>query len=168
MASTIKSQPMTSSPLVTWKGSILPEWVDYNGHLRDAFYLLIFSFAGDKLMDLIGLDDAGRKQHGHSLFTLESHINYLQEVGQADEVEATAQILGFDSKRLHVFLALHRQNDPAMRACSEQMWINVDTTKRRSVAFAAEVDAQISYFAKAHELFPEPRYAGRVIQLPVR
>jgi len=31
--------------LTTYTTKILPDWVDYNGHLRDAFYLLIFSYA---------------------------------------------------------------------------------------------------------------------------
>ena len=29
--------------LTTYSTPIFEEWVDYNGHLRDAFYLLIFS-----------------------------------------------------------------------------------------------------------------------------
>ena len=36
--------------LTTWRGSVLQEWVDYNGHLRDAFYMLLFSFGSDRLM----------------------------------------------------------------------------------------------------------------------
>ena len=37
--------------LTTYSTPVLEEWVDYNGHLRDAFYLLIFSYATDALMD---------------------------------------------------------------------------------------------------------------------
>ena len=32
--------------LTTYTTAIHPDWVDYNGHLRDAFYLLIFSLEG--------------------------------------------------------------------------------------------------------------------------
>ncbi|MBT2341238.1 MULTISPECIES: thioesterase family protein, partial [Pseudomonas] len=35
--------------LTTYQTHIRPEWVDYNGHLRDAYYLLIFSYATDVL-----------------------------------------------------------------------------------------------------------------------
>ncbi|HCC61943.1 MAG TPA: 4-hydroxybenzoyl-CoA thioesterase, partial [Pseudomonas sp.] len=66
--------------LTTYRTPIRPEWVDYNNHLRDAFYLLIFSFATDALMDRIGLDQAGRERSGHTLYTLECHLNYLAEV----------------------------------------------------------------------------------------
>ena len=67
-------------PLVCFEGVVLPEWVDYNGHLRDAFYSLLFSYGVDGLMDRIGLDAAGREALSHSLFTLEAHIHYLREV----------------------------------------------------------------------------------------
>ena len=40
--------------LTTYSTQVLPDWVDYNGHLRDAFYLLIFSYATDALMEQIG------------------------------------------------------------------------------------------------------------------
>ncbi len=43
--------------------AVLPEWIDYNGHLRDAYYALIVSLATDALMDRIGLDAAYRGAH---------------------------------------------------------------------------------------------------------
>ena len=52
------------APLLTWQGEVLPAWVDYNGHLNDAYYLVIFSFATDRFMDRIGLDAAGRAATG--------------------------------------------------------------------------------------------------------
>lgn len=41
--------------LITYRTTVQEDWVDYNGHLRDAFYLLIFSYATDALMERIGL-----------------------------------------------------------------------------------------------------------------
>jgi acyl-CoA thioester hydrolase len=39
-----------------YRTAVLPEWIDYNGHLRDAYYALALSLATDALMDRIGLD----------------------------------------------------------------------------------------------------------------
>lgn len=82
--------------LTTYTTPILEEWVDYNGHLRDAFYLLIFSYATDALMDRLGLDSQGREASGHSLFTLEVHLNYLHEVKLGAHVEVRTQLIGHD------------------------------------------------------------------------
>lgn len=41
--------------LIIYRTPVQEDWVDYNGHLRDAFYLLMFSYATDALMERIGL-----------------------------------------------------------------------------------------------------------------
>ena len=155
-----------TTPLTTWQGEVLLEWVDYNGHLRDAFYLLLFSFASDGFIDHIGLDEAGRAATGHSIFTLECHINYLLEVKEGAAVEVRSQVLGHDAKRLHVYHSLHLAGAEALLAGSEQMWLNMDMAARRSTPFAVPVLAQVQALAARHQALPAPRYAGRVIALP--
>jgi len=39
-----------------YRTAILPQWIDYNGHLRDAYYAVIVSSAIDALMDRVGLE----------------------------------------------------------------------------------------------------------------
>ncbi|MEO8543106.1 MAG: thioesterase family protein, partial [Burkholderiaceae bacterium] len=100
------NDPAASPLLATWRGTVLAQWVDYNGHLNDGYYMVAFSEATTAVMGLIGLDAAGRKATGHSVFTLESHINYLQEVKQGKEIEIHTQILGSDAKRLQIYLTM--------------------------------------------------------------
>jgi len=97
--------------LTTYTTPVLADWVDYNGHLRDAFYLLIFSYATDALMDTLGLDSENREASGHSLFTLELHLNYLHEVKLGAEVEVHTQLIAHDAKRLHLYHSLHLVGD---------------------------------------------------------
>ena len=155
-----------ASPLTTWRGSVQHEWVDFNGHLRDAFYMLLFSFASDGCMDHIGLDEAGRAATGHSIFTLECHVNYLLEVKQGEAVEVHTQVLGADAKRLHIFHSLHLAESEPVLACSEQMWLNVDMHARRAAPFAAQVLARVQALAAQHQSLPVSPYVGRVIRLP--
>jgi len=61
------------SALNTYSTPILEEWVDYNGHLRDAFYLLIFSYATDALMDRLGLDSQSRGQRSFAVHPGAAH-----------------------------------------------------------------------------------------------
>lgn len=161
------------APLTTWRGTVPHEWVDFNGHLRDAFYMLLFSFATDAFIDHIGLDEAGRAATGHSIFTLECHVNYLLEVREGAAVEVRTQILGHDAKRLHAYHSLHPAGSEAARAgaapmlaCSEQMWINMDMAVRRSAPFAAPVLGRVQALAAEHRALPVPKYVGRVIALP--
>ena len=157
-------------PLQTWQGTVLPAWVDYNGHLNDAYYLVAFSLATDGLMAKIGLDAAGRAATGHTIYTLEVHLNYVLEVGVDVAIEVRTQILGVDAKRIHLFHTLHRQDDGALLATNEQMMSNVDNsdhaTGPKTAPFAASVAALLLPLAQAHAQLPRPANAGRSIALP--
>ncbi|WP_027617082.1 thioesterase family protein [Pseudomonas sp. Pse1] len=152
--------------LTTYQTTIIPDWVDYNGHLRDAFYLLIFSYATDALMDRLGMDSSSREATGHSLFTLELHLNYLHEVKLDTEVEVHTQIIGHDSKRLHLYHSLHRVVDPQELAGNEQMLLHVDLAGPRSAPFTAATLERLQGIIAEQTDLPVPAYIGRVIALP--
>jgi len=151
---------------VIYRTTVVPAWVDFNGHLRDGYYMVLFSSAVDALMDLAGLDDAGRKAIGHSWFTLEAHINYLHEVKQGAVVEVRLQVLGVDAKRLHVCLSLHPAGQTTVMAVSEQMLLNVDMSGPRATPFAPQVAAYLQPLAAQHAHLPRPAQVGRVMALP--
>ncbi len=157
--------------LTTWRGAVDHAWVDYNGHLNDAYYLVIFSLSTDALMLHIGLDAAGRAATGHTMYTLEVHLNYLQEVHEGVAVEVRTQVLGLDAKRLHIFNTLHRQDDGVLLATNEQMLSNIDTSDKlagpKTAPFAPQVAAVLMPLAAAHASMPRPANAGRSIALPV-
>tara|TARA_R110000868_G_scaffold18512_2_gene81274 strand:+ start:5107 stop:5595 length:489 start_codon:yes stop_codon:yes gene_type:complete len=152
--------------LTTYQTAVLPEWVDYNGHLRDAFYLLIFSFATDALMDKLGLDETGRARTGQTLYTLECHLNYLDEVKLGERVEVRTQLLAHDQKRLHIHHSLHRTGVAAALAESEQMLMNIDINTARSATFDDWVMQQVHALGEAHCALPAPACVGRIIGLP--
>lgn len=157
---------MNPQPNLIWRGEVLADWVDYNQHMRDAFYLLVFSLAGDEWMATIGMGPEGRARTGHSLFTVECHLNYLAEVRQGAAIEVRGQLLGHDAKRIHLFLSLHRAGEPALLACSEQLWLNVDSAGPKATPFSAEVAGRLNGIAKADSQLPRPEMIGRVIALP--
>jgi acyl-CoA thioester hydrolase len=152
--------------LTTYRTAIPPEWVDYNGHLRDAFYLLIFSYATDALMDRLGLDEAGRARTGHTLYTLECHLNYLAEVKLGAEVEVRTRLLAHDRKRLHIHHGLYYPRGEQLLAASEQMLMNIDSAAGRSAPFDEQVATRVRTLGEAQRNLPAPACIGRVIALP--
>jgi acyl-CoA thioester hydrolase len=136
--------------LPSYQDTVRAEWVDYNGHLRDAFYMLIFSFATDVLIDLIGLPDAVRTARRRSIYTLEAHLNYLHEIKEGAQVRVDMRVLGHDAKRLHLYLEMFSGNHGEPVA---------------AVAFDHDVAARVREFADAHAALPPARFAGRVIGL---
>ena len=153
------------------RDTVRPEWVDYNGHLRDAFYMLIFSLSTDAFMDRIGLDDAARTSRGRSLFTLEAHINYLHEIKEGAAVRVEASVLAFDAKRVHLYMEMFADEGTEPIAASEQMLLHVDTTNgAKSAIFDTDIAGRIEAMFRdsPKEASKEARYAGRVIGLPSR
>ena len=108
-----------------YETAVLPEWVDYNGHLRDAYYGLIVSYACDALMDRVGLDAAYRAATRCTLYTLEMHLHYLQEVKGSDRVGVAVTILGSDRKRLHAGFELRATGESHPAATAELMLLHV-------------------------------------------
>ena len=159
-----------SELLISWRGDVDHAWVDYNGHLNDAYYMVIFSYATDGLMAQIGLDAAGRAATGHTMYTLEIHLNYVQEVHEGVAVEVRTQILGVDAKRVHLFHTLHRQDDGTLLATNEQMLANIDAsnaaTGPKTAPFVPAVAALLLPLAQSHASLPRPANAGRSIALP--
>jgi acyl-CoA thioester hydrolase len=125
---------------------IRSEWIDYNGHLRDAYYALIFSEAVDALMDRVGLDAAYRRRTGATLYTVEMHLHYLHEVKQADTAIVTVRILGIDAKRIHASLELLRAGHAEVAAAAEVMLLHVCQHNGRvaTAPFPAEVSAALA------------------------
>ena len=130
---------------------IRPEWIDYNGHLRDAYYGLIFSEAVDAFMDRVGLDAAYRARTGGTLYTVEMHLHYLQEVKQTDTAVVTLRLLGVDSKRIHAALELLRAGHTEVAAAAEVMLLHVrqHEGKVASAALPPEVSAALTALTTA-------------------
>src|SRR5437763_6697536 len=94
-----------------YETAILPEWIDYNGHLRDAHYTLIVSLASDALMDRLHLDAAYRKRTSCTLYTVEMHIHYLDEVKATDTALVGVRIAGARRVRRHAGAPVPRAAD---------------------------------------------------------
>jgi acyl-CoA thioester hydrolase len=108
-----------------FRTAIAADWIDYNAHLRDAYYSLIFSLATDAFMDRIGLDEAYRKRTQNTLYTLEMHIHFLHEVKDTDVVDVSVRILGTDRKRIHAAFDMYCARYPDPVSTAEMMLLHV-------------------------------------------
>ena len=157
---------MAGIPL--YQTTVLPEWIDYNGHLRDAYYALIVSQASDALMDRVGLDAAYRARTGCTLYTVEMHIHYLQEVRKTDTVTVAVRLAGVDHKRIHAAFELARAGQPDIVATAEAMLLHVRQQGERvsTVPFPAEVSAALTELRTASAGLAATGPGSRRMELP--
>ncbi|MBV9914537.1 MAG: thioesterase family protein [Sinobacteraceae bacterium] len=138
-----------TAPII-YRTGIDPAWIDYNDHLRDAYYGLIVSLAVDGLMHRLGLDDAYREQTRNTLFTLELHMHFLREVKGSETLEVSVRILGLDRKRLHAAFDLRCAGRPEIVATAETMLLHVHQgATPGATPFPPEIFTQLSAFAES-------------------
>src|SRR5262245_32493309 len=164
--STAGSTRIEVSLLTLHRATVIPAWVDYNNHLNDGYYTVIFSDATTALMAYIGLGPAERQATNHTLFTLEMHTNYLLEVKGGAEVRVDTQLLAHDAKRLHIFHTMHRGNEAEVVATNEQMLMSIDMSGPKGAPWLPPVLGKIDAIWQSHKDLPRHKNAGRSIGLP--
>src|SRR5690606_22498874 len=111
-----------------------PDWIDFNGHMNVAYYVLAFDRATDKFFDWLGLDEAYRQATNRSTFALEQHILYLREVRLGDPLRFTTQLIDHDAKRIHYFHRMYHDREGYLAATTEIISMHIDLGRRRGVA----------------------------------
>ena len=153
-----------AAPLQFISPTVPREWVDYNGHMSESCYLLVFGDQSDAFFRLIGIDEAYRAG-GYSLFTVQTMIFNLAEAHLGDRINLSLQLLDADDKRLHIFHAMHNAETGVLLATGEQMLVHVDMAAGRSTPMPAELHARVHAVLAAHTDLPRPAQAGRNIAI---
>ena len=154
-------------PLCTWVEQVRDEWIDYNGHLSEAYYVLVLGHATDEVMDTVGLGPSYRESTGASLYTVEAHIRYLDQVGPGERLEVRSWVIGAGSKTLWIWHELWAGE--SLRATEEILGLHVDTGSVTGNAASAPFPEEVAARVRAAMVPPGPdasrsiRVAGRGI-----
>lgn len=153
------------APLVLHQGKIKRDWIDYNGHMNVAYYVLVFDNATDALLDYLGMDEDYRKKTGFTTYVLEAHVTYDRELKENDPVRVETQLLDFDPKRLHYFSQMYHGSEGFLAATTEIMLMHIDSRGPKAAAMPGEVLERVEAVMVAHRKLPRPPQAGRVIAI---
>ena len=126
---------------VVWREPVLDEWIDYNGHLSEPYYVLVLGHATDAVMEHVGLGPGHRARAGVSLFTVEAHVRYLDQVLAGADLEVESSVIGASGKLLRLWHEL--RVDGTLRATEEILGVHVDTGTGRSAPFPVDIAARI-------------------------
>jgi acyl-CoA thioester hydrolase len=150
-------------------GLVLPEWIDYNGHMNVAYYVLAFDLGVDALWRDFGITEEHVAANQSSTFAVETHVLYKQELKLDDPYVVTSQILAFDEKRIHQLQRMYHSQDGFLAATAEWMSLHVDLDKRRVAPWPVDILAGISRVAAAQPGWEVPAEQGNtmVIKNPI-
>jgi len=149
-----------------FKSSIMhvePEWIDYNGHMNVAYYIVLFDRSIDELFAVLDVGSAYMKRENASTFTLEAHITYQRELPVAAPVEMTLQLIDYDEKRLHLYVEMYHQQAGFLSATWEQLSLHVDMGTKRASHFPKPVLEKVDQMYQAHKSLPSSPHIGQII-----
>ncbi len=156
------------SPLDLPQDVVRPEWIDYNGHMNVAYYLLAFDHAADAFFDVLGINETYRRTARSTTFAAECHITYQREVVAGDPLRFTVQIIGFDPKRIHFLQTMHHAVQGYVAATSEWLSLHIDLDRRRVTPMPKPILDRLDEIYAVHQHLPRPVEAGRAIGLASR
>lgn len=151
-----------------YHSQVLPEWLDYNGHMNVSYYTLVFDRAGEQFVTSVGLSETQTQETGNSWMVTEAHTTYQNEAMPGDELEVETRILALDAKRIHLFQSMRRVRDTTLLATSEQLILHVNLKQRKVQPFAAQVMQNLQRLWALHNRLEQPPEAGRCVSIDSR
>jgi len=137
-------------------------WLDLYGHLNEAYYLVPFSNTTWIMQDHFGIGSDYFDSTGCALYTVETHLRYLNDVRAPASMDIETLVLGSDAKK--IWFAHRMLVADKLCATAEFMALHYDTRAGRTSEMPAAVQAQLEAAAVA-EL---PDWVGRQISLVKR
>jgi acyl-CoA thioester hydrolase len=154
-----------SEPLPLYETKIIEDWIDYNGHLYDGYYAVLFARAVDEFLIKVGLDGPTREATRRTVYTMETHVRFLREVKLGERVAIAALVLEIDTKRARLFLEMHR--DGILSATSEQLLMSIDQSGEvpKVAPWLEPTAAVLTQLRRQHATIAVPDAAGRGIAI---
>ncbi|WP_252974627.1 thioesterase family protein [Janibacter melonis] len=131
-----------------------PEWQDGNGHVNVRRFYDLHMRGAHAALTAIGLDDDYRTSTGQSVFSVEQHIRYLDEVHVGDEVSVHLRWVARGDKVLHAMSFVVDRTTGRVVNVLEMLEAHVDLTTRRACSWAPTLAARIDDAVRAHEELP--------------
>lgn len=157
---------MSAEPwLPTRELSVPPEWIDYNGHMMDGYYLVAFSSLTDALLDHLDLGRAYRARTGFTIYTVEAHVSFQRELKLGQQLCMQARVLDADARRIHGFYTLRSAGSDTPAATAELLLLHIDQSGPRAAPMAPAHQARVEALRQAHARLPAPTGVGRSVSL---
>lgn len=151
-----------NAPVTSSSREVPAEWIDYNGHMNVAYYIMAIDQALDRFLeDELGIGEAHAARVRQGPYALQSHVQYLGELLEGAQFNVSVRLVDCDAKRMHLFIELH--SDGNLAATCEQMLMNVDWETRRSTPYPDWAQTRMAAMLAAHSKLDRPAQLGASI-----
>ena len=128
--------PHTGFRLADYRTDIQESLIDYNGHMTDAAYPVVFAAANELVFKEMDLSAEYRLRTGCTFYTVETHIYFHAEVLAGDQLRAETIVTEVTNKRIRMSTSLLRRDD-VIAARAEYVYVHVNQSIGRVVPFCS-------------------------------
>lgn len=154
------------APYKTEKVIVLHDWIDQNGHMNVAYYLMAFDHAIGDVYEDIGIDYDRVAETGITTFAVDNHITYQNEVFANNRLRIETQLIAYDQKRWHWFQSMYHAEKNYLVATCEWLVLCMDLKARKVVTHMPEPLWQRTMaVGEKHSSLPRPPEVGRFVSL---
>ena len=147
-------------------GEVLPNWVDHNGHMNLAYYVLAFDQATDNFFQSFGINNSYRRNSNCSTFAGNIHVYYKRELNLAEEFYIDCTLLGFDDKRIRHMNCMFHKADQTEIAVFESLQLHVSLKERRVCAMPVTLLNNLEKLQAGQPKMCLPKEIGESISKP--
>jgi acyl-CoA thioester hydrolase len=151
--------------LLVIRETVHEEWLDHNGHMNVAAYLIAFDSAVRTLCTGLGIGPDQIPLSGRTIFVGQANIVYRHELVRGSRIRITARILAVTDGRAHACLSMFDEDRDVLAAFNEQLFVCADMATRRPCPFPPVPNERFRAVFETQRGFALPKYVGRRIRL---
>lgn len=155
---------MNTYQLPTFEMTVQPEWIDHNGHMNVAYYVLAFDLATDEFYEGLGIG-LTYQETGYSIFTLGMNVDYLAELFEGDPIRIETHLVDWDHKRVHYIHSMYHADKGYLAATNECLGMHVGYKSRKSESLPEHLQTGIEKVHNVHKTLELPPQVGRKLTI---
>jgi acyl-CoA thioesterase FadM len=149
-----------NEPAIIFRTTVAEQWIDYNNHMTEHAYSLVFGQAIDAFVRQHGIGRDYCERTGCTVYTLTSQINFVREAKLGVGLEVDLLMLDAADSVMHVFQTMH---DPQrqLKATYEAVIAHVNQRPHPKVApFPPNVQQAFRDLQRRQAILGRPARAG--------
>ncbi len=152
---------------ISKKYKVLPEWIDYNGHMNVMYYTKVFDEAVDEFLEKnINMGPHYTKKRGHGPYAAQTQYTYLSELLENDDFIINVQVVNFDRKKMHLFLEIIKLLNNSLISTCETLLINVDLSTRKSTFYDDDIIKKLDSLLSKNRFVS--KFLGKKIEIKTK
>jgi acyl-CoA thioester hydrolase len=145
------------APFAAYSTRVREEWLDYNGHMNDAFYAVVFGQATEVFLDALGLGEEYHAATRCTTYTAESHIRYLKEAVGGEPLQVMTLLVDAGPKKIRLHHSL-RDGSGDEIATGELLYLHVNQKSGRVEPMSPDRQALLSSVLATHARCARPAH----------